>query len=130
MSHVLIIEDDEDVVAVVAHHLRKHGHSVSVAYDGSEGYLTAVRERPDLVLLDLLLPGFTGQQVLHLLRTNPDVRGTPILVLSALEGAERRTAAADDTLGKPFRLDVLSERIRRLLGPGGNLATGPTAASA
>lgn len=117
MSHVLIIEDDQDVVAIVAHHLRKCGHEVSIAYDGSEGYLTAVRERPDLVLLDLMLPGFTGQQVLHLLRANPDVKRTPILVLSALDDRERRTTTATDSLGKPFRLGVLAERIERLLGP-------------
>ncbi|MBI4878399.1 MAG: response regulator [Planctomycetes bacterium] len=119
MSHVLIIEDDPDVIALLSHHLRNRGHEVSIAYDGSEGYLTALRERPDLVLLDLLLPAFTGHQVLHLLRTNPDVRRVPVVVISALDQSEQHNpysrSRPDAYVAKPFRLEPLMREIDRLL---------------
>lgn len=117
MSHVLIIEDDPDIVAVLAHHLRRVGHEVSVAWDGGEGYLSAIRERPDAIVLDLLLPGFTGHQVLNLLRTNPDVRKVPVLVLSALADAEQSDVRhrADAYLAKPFQVEPLVRRVEQLL---------------
>ncbi len=121
MSHILLIEDDPDLVALLSHHLRRRGHEVSVAFDGSEGYVAAVRNRPDVVVLDLLLPGFTGHEVLHLIRTNPEIRRTPVLVLSALDSEEEksrvRARGADAAIGKPFSLSNVLDRIADLLRP-------------
>lgn len=116
-GHVLLIEDDPDLVALVAWRLRRRGHEVSVAYDGSEGYFAALRERPDVIVLDLLLPGFTGSELMHLLRTNPDTSKIPILVVSALDRNARTGGPnkPDDDLEKPFDLEHLSRRVESLI---------------
>lgn len=116
-GHVLLIEDDPDLVSLIAWRLRRRGHEVSVAFDGSEGYFAALRERPDVVVLDLMLPGFTGSELMHLLRTNPDTRRIPILVISALPHALRSTTddRPDDDLEKPFDLEHLVRRVESLL---------------
>jgi DNA-binding response OmpR family regulator len=118
MARLLLIEDDADLVALLSFRLRRAGHEVRVAYDGSEGYFAALREQPDLILLDLLLPGFTGHQLLHLLRANPDVGRTPVIVLSALDDAQAgatRGARADIYLGKPIEFSRLLDRVDSLL---------------
>jgi len=119
MSHVLIIEEDPDVVALLNHHLQRRGHLVSIAYDGRDGYLTALRERPDLILLNLLLPAFTGHEVLHLLRSNADVARVPVVVITALDVSERWLPAsrflADAYVEKSFLLELLMNKIERLL---------------
>ena len=84
MARVLIIEDDPDLVTLMSNTLRRRGHEVAVAYDGSAGYFAALTEGPEVILLDMLLPGFTGSELMHLLRTNPDVARIPIVVISAL----------------------------------------------
>lgn len=116
-GHVLIIEDDPDLVSLMAWRLRRRGHEVSVAYDGSQGYFAALRERPDAIVLDLLLPGFTGSELLHLLRTNPDTARIPILVVSALHPALRSPGGdrPDDDLEKPFDLELLARRVEALI---------------
>ena len=118
MARILIIEDDPDLVTLMSNSLRRRGHQVSVAYDGSSGYFSALTENPEIILLDLLLPGFTGSELMHLLRTNPDVARIPILVISALDAesnAPRDGRRADAYLRKPFGLERLARRIDDLL---------------
>src|SRR5262249_27014932 len=84
----------------------------------SEGYFAALAQRPDIILLDLLLPGFTGTELLHLLRSNPDTARTPVILISALDGRPKTAGAevrGDAFLRKPFDLDVLVRRIDETL---------------
>lgn len=118
MARILIIEDDPDLVTLMSNSLRRRGHDVAVAYDGSSGYFSALTENPEIILLDLLLPGFTGSELMHLLRTNPDVARIPIVVISALDAesnAPRDGRRADAYLRKPFGLERLARRIDDLL---------------
>lgn len=94
MSHILIIEDDPTIVSDACRALRRRGHEVTVAFDGSEGYLSAIGERPDLVLLDLALPGFSGRQVLALLARSRDTARIPVLLLQS-DGAAGRLPPTD-----------------------------------
>ncbi len=115
-EHILVIEDDPQIADLLRRGLIYEGYSVKVASDGQEG-LTAARDRqPDLVLLDLMLPGMDGLTVCQRLRAASDV---PILILTAKDAVPDRVkgldAGADDYVVKPFAFDELLARIRALL---------------
>jgi len=115
-EHILIIEDDPQISDLLRRGLIYEGYSVTVANDGPIG-LTAARDRPpDLVLLDLMLPGMDGLTVCQRLRAASDV---PILILTARDAVPERVrgldAGADDYVVKPFSFDELLARIRALL---------------
>jgi two-component system response regulator MprA len=115
-EHILVIEDDPQIADLLRRGLIYEGYSVEVAADGSAG-LTAARDRPpDVVLLDLMLPGMDGLTVCARLRAASDV---PILILTARDAVPDRVkgldAGADDYVVKPFNFDELLARIRALL---------------
>ena len=121
MTRVLIVDDDRAFARALEIGLTAHGYAVTVAHDGAEGIVAATRERPELVLLDLGLPGYDGMEVLETLRTWSEV---PVIVLSARHTSTAKVAAldagADDYLTKPFGIDELLARIRaamRRAGP-------------
>lgn len=109
--HVLVIEDDADTRAVLTYVLEHEGFSVESASDGERG-LEAIRTlRPDLVLLDLLMPRLGGGEVALALERSPELRHIPVITVSA-SPLERRPAHARAHLVKPFRLHELLELIR------------------
>lgn len=115
-EHILVIEDDPQISDLLRRGLIYEGYSVGVAADGPTG-LTAARDRPpDLVLLDLMLPGMDGLTVCSRLRAATDV---PILILTAKDAVPDRVkgldAGADDYMVKPFSFDELLARVRALL---------------
>jgi DNA-binding response OmpR family regulator len=116
-ARILVVEDDADLVHLIAWRLRREGYEVSVAFDGNQGYYAALRDRPDVIVLDLLMPGFSGRELMHLLRSNPDVSRTPILLISALERSARDGGGpnADAALDKPFELAQLLREIQALI---------------
>ena len=115
-ERILIIEDDEAIVKVLERTLKYEGYQVDSAYDGESGLESARENKPDLVILDWMLPGMDGLEVCERLRS----RGSqPILMLTAKDTTENRVqgldAGADDYMVKPFELDELLARIRALL---------------
>lgn len=115
-ERILVIEDDAQIADLLRRGLIYEGYAVEIAGDGESG-LNAARDRPpDLVLLDLMLPGLDGLTVCRRLRAASDV---PILILTAKEAVPDRVAGldagADDYLVKPFSFDELLARIRALL---------------
>ena len=115
-EHILVVEDDPQIADLLRRGLIYEGYSVTVAADGPTG-LTAARDRPpDLVLLDLMLPGMDGLTVCARLRAASDV---PILILTARDAVPDRVkgldAGADDYVVKPFNFDELVARIRAQL---------------
>jgi DNA-binding response OmpR family regulator len=115
-EHVLVIEDDAQIADLLRRGLIYEGYSVKVASDGAEGLAAARDRQPDLVLLDLMLPGMDGLTVCQRLRAASDV---PILILTAKDAVPDRVkgldAGADDYVVKPFAFDELLARIRALL---------------
>ena len=123
---ILVIEDEPQLARHVSRALQRHGHVPSVRHDGDEGLRAAIAEAPDLIVLDLNLPGLDGLSVLnHLREARSSAR---VLILTARGDVEHRVkglkAGADDYLGKPFSMDELIARIEAL----GRRGATPTAA--
>ena len=113
MASILVIDDEPDLVRFVQRALEADGHDVASAYDGAVGLGMALSDTPDLVVLDLVMPGVDGRHVLGALRAvRPDVR---VLVLSAESDVGARVelleAGAVDFLGKPFAIRELRARV-------------------
>lgn len=125
MSRILVVEDNEDLAEGLRYNLELEGHEVVVAEDGHRGLDLARERAQDLIILDLMLPGVDGFQILKTIRAEGD--RTPVLILSARSEKEDRIRGfrmdADQYLTKPFSLLELLERASSLLrriGRGGN----------
>lgn len=116
---ILIVEDDSDLVKLLKYNLEKEGFRVNYATDGSVALAEARRDPPDVVILDLMLPGLDGLEVCRQLRRNDRFVRTPVLMLSARsEEADRVVGleiGADDYVTKPFSTREIIARIRALL---------------
>jgi two-component system phosphate regulon response regulator PhoB len=121
---ILIVDDDPDMVELLRFALTDAGFSVRTAADGQEALRKARRAPPDLVVLDLLLPGMNGYSVCEQLRLNPATASVPVLMITVLLGEFPRLvgveAGADAYLNKPFRMDefisCVGDLIRRQSG--------------
>jgi DNA-binding response OmpR family regulator len=116
LARILIVEDEVSLSDLIRSHLEKEGHGVEQAFDGNQALATADRARPDLVILDWMLPGLDGLTVCRELRRKHLM---PILMLTARgDVADRVTGlevGADDYLGKPFSIVELAARVAALL---------------
>ncbi len=116
---VLVVDDEPDITALVVYHLAKNGYRVSTAATGQEALDAAQEERPDVVVLDLMLPGISGYDVLQELRRREETRDVGVILLtSRREEADRirgLSEGADDYLTKPFSPQELSLRVAALL---------------
>jgi DNA-binding response OmpR family regulator len=117
-DQVLVVEDDPQVRDVVRRYLEREGLAVQVSGNGTEGLELARRGHPDLVVLDVMLPGLSGLEVCRILR-EVDGSDVPIVMLTALDDTDDRIAGlesgADDYVGKPFSAKELTLRIQSVL---------------
>lgn len=135
MHRILIVEDEQDIADLIGFNLQRAGYEVIKAHDGIEGTEAALRERPDLIVLDLMLPGRDGYAVFRELRRDPRTVSIPVIMLTARAQTEDRIqgleAGADDYLTKPFSPKELMLRVQAILkrsdGPPGSVdfAYGP-----
>lgn len=127
MASVLVVEDDDAIRAAVLRGLRGLGHAVATAATGMAGLEYVVRERPDVVLLDLGLPDIDGLTLLSMIRTTSEV---PVIVITAQDDDPTMVRAldsgADDYVVKPFGTDQVGARIRAVLRRAGRTAHAPT----
>ena len=115
-KHILVIEDEEDVLELLRYNLTREGFSVATATRGEEGLKAVAQRRPDLIILDLMLPGLSGLEVCRQLKRDPKTAAIPIVMVTA-KGEEADIVAgleigADDYVTKPFSTGVLISRIR------------------
>jgi len=121
-SKIVVIEDEVDILEVINYNLSKEGFDVCSALDGEEGLALIKKEVPDLVLLDLMLPGLDGIEICRKLKTDYSTRSIPIIMVTA-KGEESDIVlglgmGADDYMVKPFRPRELIARIRSVLRRG------------
>jgi two-component system phosphate regulon response regulator PhoB len=118
-ERVLVVDDEPDVVDLVAYHLAKSGYSVSTATSGPEGLAVAQRDKPSIIVLDLMLPGLSGFEVMRELRGDPATARMAVLMLTARATESDRirglTVGADDYLTKPFSPQELVLRVGAIL---------------
>jgi len=118
-ARILVVEDERDISALVAYHLTKEGYRVRTAEGGQEAIELAEAERPDLIVLDLMLPGFSGYDVLAELQRRSELADVPVILLTARrEEADRVKGlelGADDYVTKPFSPRELILRVGAVL---------------
>jgi DNA-binding response OmpR family regulator len=119
MAKILLAEDEKQIGDMVAFKLTNTGHQFVRAQDGQEALTLATAERPDLIILDVMMPVLSGFEVLRRLKAHPDLRSTPVIMLTA-KGRERDvlaglSAGAADYIVKPFSLKELTARIEGAL---------------
>jgi len=123
---VLVVEDEAPLLTLLRYNLEKQGFRVDEATDGEEALLRVAEGRPDLVLLDWMLPTLSGVEVCRQLRRRPGTRDLPIIMVTARtedqDAVRALDTGADDYISKPFAMDSLMARIRALLRRSGAVA--------
>ena len=116
---ILVIEDEPDIRELIQFNLNKFDYKVQLANNGEKGLKEARVLEPDLILLDLMLPGIQGIDVCRVIKSDANLKNIPIIILSALGQEEDIVkgldAGADDYVSKPFSLDILNARIKTVL---------------
>lgn len=116
---ILIVDDEEDIIELIRYNLKTEGYSILTAQSGEQAIKIANQSRPNLIILDLMLPGMDGFEVTRYLRGNEETRDMPIVILTA-KGEESDIITglelgANDYISKPFSPKVLTARIRSIL---------------
>jgi two-component system phosphate regulon response regulator PhoB len=119
MARILVIEDEPDIQQILDYNLREKGHKVFIAGKGEEGLRLAREKRPDLVLLDLMLPDIPGTEICKTLKSDPATRGAQVIMLTAKGEEIDRVVGfelgADDYVVKPFSVRELLLRVQAIL---------------
>jgi len=117
--NVLIVEDEPPLVELLSYNLEKAGFQIHIARDGEEALLAVEERKPDLILLDWMLPYVSGIEICRRIRRNPETRNVPIIILTARGEEDDRIrgleAGADDYVVKPFSPSELVARVRAVL---------------
>ncbi|AKF07216.1 response regulator [Sandaracinus amylolyticus] len=116
---ILVADDDIEILALVTRHLRRLDATILEASDGEEALKVARREKPDLVVLDVMMPGMSGWEVCRAIREDASLEGTGVIMLTGIgERLNEMTSplyGADDHLDKPFDFDELDKRVESVL---------------
>ena len=119
MDRILVVDDDRDIVRLVRSYLEKAGYQILTAYDGETALKILKAEKPQLLILDLMLPDKDGWDVARLVRSDPQIAATPIIMLTArVEDTDKIVGleiGADDYITKPFNPREVVARVRALL---------------
>jgi two-component system phosphate regulon response regulator PhoB len=124
---ILVVEDEAPLLTLLRYNLEKQGFRVEEAADGEEALARVTEARPDLVLLDWMLPSLSGLEVCRQIRRRPATRDLPVIMLTARTEQQDAVRAldtgADDYISKPFEMENLLARIRALLRRSGTIAS-------
>jgi DNA-binding response OmpR family regulator len=117
---ILVVDDEDDVRAVIVTQLTESGHEVLEAADGERAFELALERRPDLAIVDVTMPGLDGYELTRRLRDHQDTEEVPIIILTAQGGPRDVTqgfeVGADEYIRKPFSPHELRDRVQEVLG--------------
>jgi DNA-binding response OmpR family regulator len=117
--HIVVIEDEKDILEIIEYNLLRNGYQVSTAMDGMSGLDLVRREQPDLVLLDLMLPKLSGEEICRRLKSESETRTIPIIMVTARQEESDIVSGldlgADDYVTKPFSTKELIARVQSVL---------------
>ncbi|MDP8229654.1 MAG: response regulator [Candidatus Gorgyraea atricola] len=120
MRKILIVDDEKDLLETLAYRLKSSGYEVITAGDGQEGMDKAKKERPDLIILDFMLPKMPGYDVCKALKSDEKYKKIPVLMFTAraqeTDEEKSRQAGAEAYITKPFESKELLAKIKKLLG--------------
>ena len=118
-AHILVVDDEPDIHTVLGRLLTKEGYSVESAYSAEEAFKAIAETKPDLVILDIMMPKVSGIEVCNRLKSDPATQDIVILIVSARDAQTDRleglTHGADDYVSKPFHLRSLVRKIEHML---------------
>ena len=116
---ILIVDDEADVVEIVRFRLARDGYTILTASDGESGLASIFRYHPDLVILDVMMPGIDGFEVLFQMKHNPRTRDTPVIMLTAKTDFASISKGwgmdVDNYVTKPFNVDELARTVKNVL---------------
>jgi len=116
---IITIDDERPIRSLIRHTLRQDDHEVFEASDGREGLSIIRRERPDLIVMDFVMPVMNGAETLRAIRSDPEIAHIPVLFLTGVKDAEKLAPLLEDErsdfLDKPFLVETLKERVRKML---------------
>ena len=119
MAKILVVDDEPDVVEIVRFRLERDGHTVTTAPDGTAGLSRAIVDNPDLVILDVMMPGIDGFEVAFQMKNNPRTANTPVIMLTAKSDFSSISKGwgmdVDNYVTKPFNVDELAQTVRNVL---------------
>ena len=118
-KRILIVEDEKNIVDILSFNLSKEGYETLEAYDGEAGLQLALEQNPDLILLDIMLPGDDGYTILEQLKSMPSVKDVPVIMVTAKEAEFDKVkgleGGADDYITKPFGMMEFVARVKAVL---------------
>ncbi len=118
-KRILVVDDERDLCDLIGMNLQRNGYEVLAAHDGPTGLDMARKQKPDMMILDVMMPGLSGRDVTMALRSDPDTAGIPILMLTAkteeTDIIVGLSMGADDYVTKPFSMKVLMARVAAVL---------------
>ncbi|WP_440995849.1 response regulator transcription factor [Arhodomonas sp. SL1] len=122
-KHVLVVDDEPNIVLSLEFLLEQAGFTVTTTDNGEDALAAAREQRPDVVLLDIMLPGTDGYEICQTLRDDPELAEVPVIMLTArgreIDREKGISLGADDYIVKPFSTSEVVERVRRIAGEGG-----------
>jgi len=125
MKKILIIDDDVDIIDLVENRLKKNNYNVIFSNDGDNGFKKAIQEKPDLIIMDIMMPRMPGGEAVKLLKSNESTKNIPVLFFTAMntylpKGSTFNQINVDGKLypaiGKPFEPNTLLSTLKSLLG--------------
>lgn len=132
-AHLLVVEDEPEIAELIRYHLSRAGHRVAIAGNGWEALARIRDSRPDLLLLDLMLPDLDGFGICEILRREPATATLPIVIVSAWESDDSRNLGLElgalDYVTKPFSPSALVKRVNSILEQRADRAAPPSSVS-
>lgn len=116
MSTIVVVDDELDIADALSCVLEEEGYIVVSCYDGCDARATIAARQPDLVLMDVMMPGITGLDVVRAMRKNPNLKEIPVILMSAIEPPATQTDVDFQAfIRKPFTLQALLDQVKELL---------------